>query len=80
MDDALLMRCFEGFGDLLGDGEGFIERDRTLFDPICQGWDMIVVPVSCISEMISGPATCSTYVTGTPAANGTMNPQVNSSA
>ena len=36
MDDALLVGRFEGFGDLLGDGEGFVDRDGPLLDAICQ--------------------------------------------
>ena len=36
MNDALLMRRFEGFRDLLGEGEGFVDRDRPLLDAICQ--------------------------------------------
>ena len=36
VDDALLVRGFEGFGDLLGDGERFINRNRTLGDAIRQ--------------------------------------------
>ena len=41
MDDALLMRGFECLGDLFGDRQGFIERDRPLFDPIrqCRSFD-----------------------------------------
>ena len=38
MDDALLVRGFEGFGDLLGDGQGFVERDGTLADTVLQDW------------------------------------------
>ena len=37
MDDPLLMRRFEGFGDLLRDGEGLINGDRPLGDAIRQG-------------------------------------------
>lgn len=29
MDDALLVRGFERLGDLLRDGQGFVERDRA---------------------------------------------------
>ena len=36
MNDALLMGRFEGFGDLLRDGEGFLNRDGTLLDAIRQ--------------------------------------------
>ena len=36
MDDTPLMRRFEGFGDLLGDVEGLVERDRALRDPVRQ--------------------------------------------
>ena len=36
MDDAPLVGRFESFRDLLGDGEGFVERDGTLFDAICE--------------------------------------------
>ncbi len=38
MDDTLLVRRFEGLGDLLGDGEGFVERDRASLDAIRQRW------------------------------------------
>ena len=38
MDDALLMGRFEGFGNLLGDGEGFVDGDRALLDAVRQGW------------------------------------------
>ncbi len=34
MDDAALVRRFESFGDLLGDGDRFFERDRTLGYPV----------------------------------------------
>jgi hypothetical protein len=30
VNDALLVRCFQRFGDLLRNGEGFFNRDRTL--------------------------------------------------
>ena len=36
MDDALLMGRFQGFGDLLGDGERFVDGDRSLLDAIRQ--------------------------------------------
>ncbi len=36
MDDAGFMGGFEGLGDLLGDGQGFVERDRPFGDPICE--------------------------------------------
>ena len=38
MNDTGFMCRFEGFGDLLRNGQGFVERDRPLFDPIRQGW------------------------------------------
>ena len=34
MDDSLLMGGFEGFGDLSGDGQSFIDRDWTPGDSI----------------------------------------------
>ena len=34
MNDPLLMRCFEGFGDLLGDGQGLVELNRPTRDPL----------------------------------------------
>ena len=34
VDDAALMRGFEGLGDLLGDGQRLIERNRTLSDAV----------------------------------------------
>ena len=34
MNDALLMRRFEGFGDLFGDGQRFVDGDGTLLDAI----------------------------------------------
>ncbi len=34
VDDALLVRGFEGFGDLFGDGERLIDRNRTLRDAV----------------------------------------------
>ena len=37
MDDPLLVRRFEGFGDLLGDGESFVDGDRPFRDAIRQG-------------------------------------------
>ena len=40
MDDALLMRRFEGFSDLLGDGERLVNRDRPLGDGIRQCWPL----------------------------------------
>ena len=36
MDDALLMRRFEGFGDLLGNRQRFVERERSARDPLRQ--------------------------------------------
>ena len=36
MNDALLVGGFEGFSNLLGDGEGFIDGDRPLHDAIRQ--------------------------------------------
>ena len=38
VDDPLLVCCFEGFGDLLRDGQGFVERNWSLLDPIRQRW------------------------------------------
>ena len=32
MNDAAFVRGFESFGDLLGDGQGFFERDGALLD------------------------------------------------
>ena len=37
MNHALLMSRFKGFGDLLGNGQGFINGDWSLLDPISQG-------------------------------------------
>ena len=37
MNDARFMGRFEGLGDLLGDGQGFVDRDRASLDAICQG-------------------------------------------
>ena len=37
MDDPLLMRRFEGFGDLLRDRQGFVDGDRSVRDAIRQG-------------------------------------------
>jgi len=34
MDHALLMRRFEGFGDLLRDGQRFAHGDGALRDPL----------------------------------------------
>ena len=34
MNDPLLVRGFEGFGDLPGDGQRFIERDRAAGDAL----------------------------------------------
>ena len=36
MDNALFMRRFQGFGDLLGNGESLIDGDRPLLDAIRQ--------------------------------------------
>ena len=36
MDDALLVRGFEGLADLTRDRQGFIQRNRTTSDPIGQ--------------------------------------------
>ena len=36
MNDALLVRRFQGFGDLFGDWQGFVERDRSLLDAVRQ--------------------------------------------
>ena len=36
MDHPRLMRGFEGLGNLLGEGECFIEWDRSSLDPIRQ--------------------------------------------
>ena len=36
MNDPLLVRRFEGFGDLPGDGERFVDRDRPLRDAVRQ--------------------------------------------
>ncbi len=36
MNDAALVGCFEGLRDLLGDGEGFVDWDRSLLDAIRQ--------------------------------------------
>ena len=38
VDHALLVRHFEGFSDRLGDGQGFIKRNRSLSDPISPSW------------------------------------------
>ena len=34
MDDPLLVGCFEGFGDLLRDGQCLVERNRSLCDTV----------------------------------------------
>ncbi len=34
MDDPLLVRCFESLGDLLRNGDGFIDGDRPLRDAV----------------------------------------------
>ena len=34
MNDALLVRSFQRLGDLLGDGQGFINRQRSLREAI----------------------------------------------
>jgi hypothetical protein len=36
VDDALLMRGFEGVGDLLGDRQHPVDRDRSARDPLRQ--------------------------------------------
>ena len=36
MDDALFVGCFKGLGDLPGDGERLVERDRALPDAVRQ--------------------------------------------
>ncbi len=38
MNDALLVRGLQRFGDLLRDGDRFIDRDCTIVDPIGEGW------------------------------------------
>ena len=38
MDDALLVRGFEGFGDLLRDRESFVDGDGSPCDAILQCW------------------------------------------
>ena len=50
MDDACLVRRFKRLGDLLGDREGFVERDRPLLDPICQCWPFPGFPI-CLPQM-----------------------------
>ena len=40
MDDSLLMGRFEGFGDLLGNRQCLVERDRPLRDAVRQGWPL----------------------------------------
>ena len=37
MDDPLLVRGFQCLGDLLGDGQGFINRNRSLREAIREG-------------------------------------------
>ena len=37
MNDALLVRRFEGFGNLEGQFEGFFDRDGTVLQPIREG-------------------------------------------
>ena len=34
------MRGFQRLGDLLGDGQGFVDGDRTFGDPISQRWPL----------------------------------------
>ena len=36
VDNALIVGRFEGLGDLLGNRESFIERDRAFGDPLSQ--------------------------------------------
>ena len=36
MNDPLLMCRFQGFGDLFGDGQRLLNRDRPLLDALCQ--------------------------------------------
>ena len=38
VDDPLLMRSFKAFRDLLGNGQRFINRDRSLLDSLGQSW------------------------------------------
>ena len=38
MDDACFVRSFECFSDLLGNRQGFVQRDRPFGDAISQGW------------------------------------------
>ena len=46
MDDALLMRRFQGFGDLLRNRQGLVDRNRTLRDAVGEGWS----PTSSITS------------------------------
>ena len=36
MDDTSFVRGFQGFGDLLGDGEGFVDGECPLRDALSQ--------------------------------------------
>ena len=38
MDDAEIVRRLQGVGDLPGDARRFGERNRSLDDPISEGW------------------------------------------
>ena len=42
MDDALLVRRFERFSDLAGDGKNLIQRQtaRGRVDQFCEGWPL----------------------------------------
>ncbi len=51
MDDALLVRRFQGFSDLFGDGESFVEGDRPLFDAISQRWPLNQFENQCLDAL-----------------------------
>ena len=40
MNDARFVCGFEGFSDLLGDGQRLVQRNWSAFDPIRQRWSL----------------------------------------
>ena len=50
-NDPSFARRFECLGNLLRYREGFIDRDRSLGDPISQGWPLDQLQHKCLGQI-----------------------------
>ena len=61
MDDAAVVRRFEGVGQLAGDAHGLVEWHRALGDPVVQGDALDQLPDQRAPAASSRPMTCAMF-------------------